>query len=95
MQFNAKTALYLLTNCPVQMESGEGAVSPPRKIFVFSIKMVHFNAFWSTFYTNFKCHYDVLDTNSNILKPHMLNSAAKGKPRNFCADFSEGRVHPP
>jgi len=32
---------------------------------------------WSTFYTNCNCHYDVHDINSNILKLHMLNSAAK------------------
>ena len=32
---------------------------------------------WSTFYSNCNCHYDVHDINSNILKLHMLNSAAK------------------
>jgi len=31
--------------------------------------MVHFDAFWSTFYTNCNCHYDH-DINSNIVKLH-------------------------
>ena len=35
---------------PVGVGSGEGTVPPPQKNFgMFSFKMVHFDAFWSTF----------------------------------------------
>jgi len=56
-----------------------GGCAPSQKIFlyIFSFKMVHSDVFWSTFYTNCNCHYDVHDINSNILKLHMFNSAAK------------------
>ena len=57
--------------------SGRGLFPLPTKICTFFYKMVYFDAFWSTFYTNCNCHYDVHDINSNILKLHMLNSAAK------------------
>ena len=39
--------------------------------------MVHFDAFWGTFCTDCNRHYNVHDINSNILKLHMLNNAAK------------------
>ena len=38
--------------------------------------MVHFDAFWNTFYTNCSLIVTMI-MNSNILKLHMLNSAAK------------------
>jgi len=59
------------------MESGRGLCPSPEKNSIFSFKIVHFDAFWSTFYTNCNCHYDVHDINSNIIKLHMLNIAAK------------------
>ena len=35
---------------------------------IFSFKMMHFGAFWSTFYTNCNCHYyNVHAINSKIL----------------------------
>jgi len=42
----------------------------------FSFKIVHLDAFWSMFYANCNCHYDVHDIK---LKLHMLNSGAKGR----------------
>ena len=55
--------------------------------------MAHFDAFWSTFYTNcnkLNCHCDH-DINSNILKLLMLNSAVKRyRARNFCGLFWGG-----
>jgi len=37
-----------------------GGCAPPRKFFcILSFKMAHFDAFWSTFYTNCNCLYEV------------------------------------
>jgi len=60
--------------------SGRELYPLPRIFFcIFSFKMVHFDAFWTLEHilTKCNCHYDVHDINSNILKLHMLNSAAK------------------
>ena len=49
---------------PVGVGCGEGAVPPPPKNFgMFSLEMVHFDAFWSTFRptTRYNCDYDVHD----------------------------------
>jgi len=36
--------------------------------------MVHFDAFWSTFYTNCNCHYDVHDISSGPTKINMKST---------------------
>jgi len=55
--------------------------------------MVHLDEFWSTFYTNH--HYDVHDINTNILKLHMLNGAAKRyNPEIFVQTFLGGGSTP-
>jgi len=60
---------------PIGMGLGRGPCSSQKFFCIFFFIMVHFDAFWSTFYTNCNCHYHVHDINSNILKLHMVNSA--------------------
>jgi len=80
---------------PVRMESGEGAVPLPEIFyFIFSFKMVHFDAFWSsTFYTNCVTMMFMIST-VTFSSCTCSTVQQKGRPRNFCADFSGGGVNP-
>jgi len=75
------------------MEAPKAPTGWSRERAIFSFKTVHFDALWGTFYTNCNYHYDH-DINSNVLKFHMLNSAANDRPRIVCTDFSGG-LQPP
>jgi len=52
----------------VGADRGEACCGGGCQIFlcVFAFEMVHFDhAFWSTFYTNCNCHYDVHNVSKN------------------------------